>query len=52
MTDKEKANKYDEIVELLWGWALGGNMLQSTIASGVIRQLDIYSPNGDDPNSA
>lgn len=52
MTEEEKAKKYDEIVEQLWNGALYGNLLQSTICANLIRQLDIPSPDGADPESA
>lgn len=52
MTEQEKAAKYDEIAEALWNMAINGNLLQSTIAANMIRQLEIESPDGADPESA
>lgn len=52
MTDKEKVEKFNEIQKWLWECARDGNMLQSTMTAAIIRQFNIESPNGDDPNNA
>ena len=52
MTDEEKVKKYDEITEALWNMALHGNLLQSSLSAALIRQLEIPSPDGEDPESA
>ena len=52
MSNEEKAEKYDQIAEALWNMAAGGNLLQSTIAAAMIRQLEIHGPDGEDPESA
>jgi hypothetical protein len=52
MTNDEKIKKFEEVQAALWGMALNGNLLQSTLAAGIIRQLKIESPEGDDPESA
>ena len=52
MTNDEKIKKYDEIVKELWLMATAGNLLQSTMASALIQNLKIESPDGDDPESA
>jgi len=52
MTDQEKAKKYDKLRDWLWGAAMGGNMLQSTLAAALIRQHEIEGPNGEEPDYA
>jgi hypothetical protein len=52
MTDAEKAKKFDEIQNLMWSWAIHGNLLQSSIAAAVIRQVEIPGPDGEDPDYA
>jgi len=52
MTEKQKAAKFNKIQKALWDMAVRGNLLQSTLASVMIRQFKIEAPNGEDPGQA
>lgn len=52
MVDCEKIKKFEEIQKRLWDMARFGNILQSTMSSGLIRELNIESPEGDNPEEA
>lgn len=52
MTDEEKINKFNEIQKRLWDGAKFGNIGQSTFSAALIRQFNIESPEGEEPESA
>jgi hypothetical protein len=52
VTIEEKAKKYEEIRDWLWGGAVDGNTLQSAICSRLIVHLQIEGPNGEAPEDA
>jgi len=52
MTQGEKAEKFDAVVSRLWELAMHGSLLQSTIASVLIRELELPGPDGEDPEEA
>ncbi len=52
MTDKEKIKKFEEIQKQLWKTAAEGNVLQSIMASNIIRLFEIPGPNGQRPEES
>jgi hypothetical protein len=52
MTTEDKAAKFDAMQLWLWNAARYGNVMQSAVAAAMIRELQIPSPEGDDPNDA
>lgn len=52
MTTEEKVAKFDELQQWLWDAARCGSPMQSMLASSLIRQFHIPSPEGDDPEDA
>ena len=44
--------RYFMLRDLLWDLTLHGNLLVSTMAAGIIRQVKIEGPNGQDPGEA
>ena len=52
MTENEKARKFEQIQAHLWGLALRGNLLQSSFAAALIRELSIDGPGGQEPGDA
>lgn len=52
MTDDEKIKKFDEIQKALWARAKSNDILVSIIASVLITEFEIYSPDGEDPENS
>jgi hypothetical protein len=52
MSTEEKVAKFEQIQKTLWEMAKYGNLMQSTLAAALIRQLEIESPEGEEPESA
>jgi hypothetical protein len=52
MTENEKAKKFEQIQTQLWEMALRGNLLQSSFAAALIRELSIDGPDGQEPDEA
>jgi hypothetical protein len=52
MTDEEKIEKFDELQKWLWEIAKHGNAQHSILMAHIIREFQIPSPDGEDPESA
>ena len=52
MTNEEMIKKFKEIQKMLWDCARNGNMMQSIIATNLIQECKILSPEGDLPEES